>query len=107
MSTTQQGHSIIPSVYEELTGIGKDQPLEHGLYLLDMPTGSGKSWACIAVARKHLQGQYPFTGKIWLISNQNKNLDDFVRELVPLGALRLKPSAHVNVLQATIQPRIL
>lgn len=90
MSTTQQGHSIIPSVYEELTGIGKDQPLEHGLYLLDMPTGSGKSWACIAVARKHLQGQYPFTGKIWLISNQNKNLDDFVRELVPLGALRLK-----------------
>lgn len=90
MNTIRQGHSIIPSVYEELTGIGKDQPLEHGLFLLDMPTGSGKSWACIAVAKKYLQGEYPFNGKIWLISNQNKNLDDFVRELVPLGALRLK-----------------
>ena len=90
MSNTRQGHSIIPSVYEELTGIGKDLPLEHGLYLLDMPTGSGKSWACTSVAKKYLQGEYPFKGKIWLISNQNKNLEDFVNELVPLGALRLK-----------------
>lgn len=90
MSNIREGHSIIPSVYEELTGIGKDQPLKHGLFLLDMPTGSGKSWACIAVAEKYLRGEYPFKGKIWLISNQNKNLEDFVNELVPLGALRLK-----------------
>lgn len=90
MDNTRHGHSIIPSVYEELTGIGKDQALEHGLFLLDMPTGSGKSWACIEVARKHLQGSYPFTGKIWLLSNQNKNLEEFVKALVPLGALRLK-----------------
>ena len=90
MSNLRQEHSIIPSVYEELTGIGKAQQLEHGLFLLDMPTGSGKSWACIAVAKKYLQGEYLFKGKMWLISNQNKNLDDFVKELVPLGALRLK-----------------
>ena len=61
MSNIREGHSIIPSVYEELTGIGKDQPLKHGLFLLDMPTGSGKSWACIAVAEKYLRGEYPFT----------------------------------------------
>ncbi|MBQ8058490.1 MAG: hypothetical protein IJ199_01540 [Prevotella sp.] len=90
MSNLRQEHSIIPSVYEELTGIGKAQQLEPGLFLLDMPTGSGKSWACIAVAKKYLQGEYLFKDKMWLISNQNKNLDDFVKELVPLGALRLK-----------------
>lgn len=28
--------SIIPSVYEDLTGINKNHPLGHGLYLLDM-----------------------------------------------------------------------
>ena len=77
-------------MYEELIGIANKEPLNKGLYLLDLPTGSGKTWACIAVARKHLRGEYPFTGKIWLVSNQNKNLEDFVNELVPLGALRLK-----------------
>lgn len=84
------GHSIIPSVYEKLSAVGKDHQYEHGLYLLDMPTGSGKSFACSVVAKRLLQGEYPFNRKIWLISNQNKNLEDFVKELEPFGALRLK-----------------
>lgn len=90
MENSNDSRNIIPSVYEELIGIANKEPLNKGLYLLDLPTGSGKTWACIAVARKHLRGEYPFTGKIWLVSNQNKNLEDFVNELVPLGALRLK-----------------
>ena len=90
MDDIKVGYSIIPSVYEELSGIGKDQQQEHGLYLMDMPTGSGKSMACSIVSGRFLQGEYPFNRRIWLISNQNKNLDEFVAALGPLGALRLK-----------------